>query len=71
MRGCVGGVEASQDGAAVSVEARAMSARWCESQWGGHICHQLDEHDGVHTCGEPSDGNPCTATWSDGQASRR
>lgn len=23
-----------------------MSARWCESQWGGHICHQLDEHDG-------------------------
>lgn len=36
----------------------------CREIWGGHICYQPQGHDGQHTCGEPSDGNPCHAEWS-------
>jgi hypothetical protein len=35
----------------------------CNDTYGGHICYQAPSHGGLHRCGEPSDGNPCHASW--------
>jgi hypothetical protein len=39
----------------------------CGSIYGGHMCTQPRGHDGPHTCGEPSDGQPCNGKWTDEQ----
>lgn len=35
----------------------------CLAMWGGHLCRRPRGHDGAHSCGEPSAGNPCGARW--------